>query len=151
MTKIRKTVLLTESMNQKLEEVADQEGVSQSDFVAKAINYYINNDGMELPNLVDAINLIVQNNFEEFNEELKRVRFAVNDIAKATNMNREFWNHYFFVNEFDELASINRIHTNPIKQAELVVDTNLKRATGKRPKNKKKVGKNQIRIGGHKR
>src|SRR5699024_6449262 len=128
MNKKRKNISLSKETEKKLKEFADKEGVSQSVFVDNAINYYIKNDGVDLPNLVDAIDLVFKKYFEQFDSDLKRIRHATNSIDKESKMMIEFWNHYFYAEEYGELASTSFKHMKPIKVAKMIVEKRIKKA-----------------------
>lgn len=128
MNKKRKNISLSKETEKKLKEFADKEGVSQSVFVDNAINYYIKNDGVDLPSLVDAIELVFKKYFEQFGSDLKRIRHATNNIDKESKMMIEFWNHYFYAEEYGELAITRIFPTKPIKVAREEVENRIKQA-----------------------
>lgn len=132
MNKKRKNISLSKETEKKLKEFADKEGVSQSVFVDNAINYYIKNDGVDLPNLVDAIDLVFKKYFEQFDSDLKRIRHATNSIDKESKMMIEFWNHYFYAEEYGELASTSFKHMKPIKVAKMIVEKRVEKAQQKK-------------------
>jgi|SRR5699024_595779 len=127
MTKVRKNILLSKETEQKLQSTTNEKGISQSEFVDNAINYYIKNDGVDLPNLVDAIDLVFKKHFEQFGSDLQRIRHATNSIDKESKMMIEFWNHYFYAEEYGELASTSFKHMKPIKVAKMIVDKRIKK------------------------
>lgn len=128
MTKVRKNILLSRDTAQKLQGMAKEKGISQSEFVNNAINYYIKNDGVDLPSLVDAIDLVFKQHFDIFKSELKRIRHATNSIDKESKMMIEFWNHYFYAEEYGELAITRIFPTKPIKVAREEVENRIKQA-----------------------
>lgn len=128
MTKVRKNILLSKETEQILQATTSEKGISQSEFVDNAINYYIKNDGVDLPNLVDAIDLVFKQYFDTFSSDLKRIRHATNSIDKDSKMMIEFWNHYFYAEEYGELASTSFKHMKPIKVAKMIVEKRIKKA-----------------------
>lgn len=132
MRKVRKNILLSRDTAQKLSDTAKGKGISQSEFVDNAINYYIKNDGVDLPSLVDAIELVFKKYFEQFGSDLKRIRHATNSIDKESKMMIEFWNHYFYAEEYGELATTKMFPTKPIKVAEKEVEKRIEKAQQKK-------------------
>ena len=64
-------------------------------------------------------------NFDEIYDELRRIRFAINQLAKESQLNIEFWNDYYNYYGNGEIV-------NELKKAEKNVMNKLLKAQQKK-------------------
>lgn len=101
----------------KLESMANEENVSLSSIVERAVNDYYEKTNIESQEVKEMLS-----NMEK---ELRRIRIIGNGIDRDTKMLLEFWNHYFVVNEFNELATTEKYKTKELIEAEELISKRI--------------------------
>lgn len=119
--KIKKTFTLHKETVEKIKELAN-EYPSESSVVDLAIKeFYKNKDADYNKHISDFSKLLDEKN-EKLIGILERIHLAVNAINKDTQMNLEFWNHHYFVNEYDAIATTNLVETTAYKEVKKLID-----------------------------
>lgn len=108
--KQRKNFTLKINTLQMLTELAEQQDGSLSSIVDIAVSHYYK---------------FKQNNDTDVYDLLQQLNTRMNAVNKDTQIMKEFWNHYFYLNDFDTLASTEKITTIPFKQAEELVNKRI--------------------------
>lgn len=121
MTKVRKNILLPKVLVEKVIELSEQKGLSQSEIITDAIRYYVKHEGIDYPKLSESFQLMFKENFDDFHEELKRIRFALNQIAKESRYNIEFWNDHFLHFGNGEIITTDLKKANELEQVEKTI------------------------------
>lgn len=121
----KKTFRCTEEVNDQIKKYAKKINVSESKFITTAIQYFIKNEGVEYIGLYEAINQMLENHQKKTDEELKRIRLGVNQIAKESQMSVEFWNTYFNEKGNGSLLLTDVNKTNEVALAESSVQSRI--------------------------
>lgn len=121
----KKTFRCTEEVNDQIKKHAKKINVSESKFITTAIQYFIKNEGVEYIGLYEAINQMLENHQKKTDEELKRIRLGVNQIAKESQMSVEFWNTYFNEKGNGSLLLTDVNKTNEVALAESSVQSRI--------------------------
>ncbi|MFD1707548.1 hypothetical protein ACFSCZ_12520 [Siminovitchia sediminis] len=129
MTKLKKSYRLTSDTVQKIEQLSFEENTSQANAIEIMVQQFFENREKERVALLEAIEKLVDQklieNLSGMQEDLKRIRVTGNVIDRNVQMQLEFWNHYFIVNEFKELATTEKYKTEELTEAEVVVKNRI--------------------------
>ena len=106
---------LNEETKEKIKLIANHNNTSQGNAIELAINEYLKNKNVENKILKDSISVLLD-------EKLIEIKDSVN---KDTKMLIEFWNHYYFVNEYETFATTDLIKTNALTEAETVINKRI--------------------------
>lgn len=94
MTNKRFSVRLPEELANKVSSFARESGASQNEVITRSIHYFFENKGLPYATLVEIYEQSLDERLHPIQEELKRLRYANNQIATNSQMNNEFWNDY---------------------------------------------------------
>lgn len=119
--KIKKTYRLKKDVIKKIEQLAAEEGTSHANAIEIMVYEYFESKDEKLHSLLEAMSNLLDEKLNEMKEDLKRVRVTSNVIDRDTKMMLEFWNHYFVVNDFKELATTEKYKTEEFKEAEALI------------------------------
>lgn len=129
MTKLKKSYRLTSDTVQKIEQLSVEENTSQANAIEIMVKQFFENQEKERVALLEAIEKLVDQklieNLSGMQEDLKRIKVTSNVIDRNVQMQLEFWNHYFIVNEFKELATTEKYKTEELTEAEAVVKNRI--------------------------
>ena len=112
-----KTFRFTDETIQKIEQVSKEKLCTQTAAIEQMIEYYFENRTKEYNE--------TQSLLLELKEDVRRVRAASNVIDRHTQMQIEFWNHYFIVNQFKGLGTTERYKAEEVTEAEELVKTRI--------------------------
>lgn len=108
-----KNFRFTDNTIQKIEQVADELSCTQTAAVELMIRKYFENRTKEY-NEMHSLLL-------ELKENVNRVRVTSNVIDRNTQMQIEFWNHYFIVNQFKGLGTTEKYKAEELTEAEMLI------------------------------
>lgn len=113
---VRKHLSLKRGTVQKIKELESLLGLkskgAESNIVDLAVEYFYE----------------YTNNKTDFNEFSKKTLVLLNSLDKDMKMMFQFWNHYFYANDYEELATTKRVQTIPLMQAKEVVESEIRKA-----------------------
>mgnify|MGYP001160549911 CR=1 FL=1 len=132
MAKVRKHFMLPNILVKKIVKLSEERGIAQSEIVAEAIRYYVRHEGIDYPKLSQTFRLMFSENFDEIYDELRRIRFAINQLAKESQLNIEFWNDYYNYYGNGEIVTTDIKKANELKKAEKNVMNKLLKAQQKK-------------------
>lgn len=132
MAKVRRHIMIEESLNEKVKSIALKEGCSDGEVINTALRYFIKHGGRDFPELVKIFDAVFKRSSQELleemkkgNEEQKRIRFALNDVAKNTGMQNEFWNDYYAKNGVGNIVTTNIRKPTEYEQVEALIMNDL--------------------------
>lgn len=132
MAKIRRHIMIEESLFEKVEAIASKEGCSNGQIINEALRYYLKHNGRDFPELVKIFDAVfkrssqkLQDELEKVSEEQKRIRFALNDVAKNTGMQNEFWNDFYVKNGVGNIITTNIRKPTEYEQVEALIKNDL--------------------------
>lgn len=110
--KYKKTLSVRSDTVQKLKELAKDKALFESEIVDLAVAHFYE----------------YENNKTDFNEFSEKTLMLLNGLDKDLKMMFQFWNHYFYANDYEELATTKRVQTKPLMQAKEVVESEIRKA-----------------------
>lgn len=110
--KLRKTLSVKEDTVNRLEELSDSKSLYESEIVDLAIEHYYE----------------YEKGKTNLNEFADKTMLMLNRLDKDMKMMFQFWNHYFYAENYGELATTSVKHMKPLKQAEELVESEIRKA-----------------------
>lgn len=98
MTKQVKYFRCSKELEERVAAYAKNNHISQSEVINRAIEYFFHHEGRDYPELAKMFDAIFKGNFMPLVEEQKRIRLALNSVAKESQMNIELWNNHCLKN-----------------------------------------------------
>ena len=120
--KARRHFIIKETTNEEIKRLAELNNVNHSFIVQRALDYYLEHEGQQYPELYT----VLENLISPVNEELKRLRFSGNETNKDLSMIKEFWNHHFATANEHEFVSTEKVKTDEFSLVERLVDKQVK-------------------------
>lgn len=125
MKKVSKHFKLPAELVKQIKEFSHSLNISETEFVNRAIQYFIKNEGAEYVGFYEAINQMLENHQKKTDDEIIKIRHAVNQIAKESQMSVEFWNTYFNEKGNGSLLLTDVNKTNEVALAESSVQSRI--------------------------
>lgn len=132
MSKKKKTIMFSSTLEEKVNAYAKENSMSQSEVINAAVTYFFKHNGRDFPELVKIFDAVFKRSSQELleemkkgNEEQKRIRFALNDVAKNTGMQNEFWNDYYAKNGVGNIVTTNIRKPTEYEQVEALIMNDL--------------------------
>lgn len=113
------------SVDLKIKEWAKKENMSESKWINEAIHYYLKHEGRDYPELAKLFDAVIKGNLQSIVEESKRTRIAVNQVAKESQMNLEFWNDFYVDKGDGTLVTTDVKKANEVQQAEANIQNRI--------------------------
>lgn len=104
---------LSDNARNVIRMIADERKISQAHAIEWLTDEYIRSKAEKES---ETMKLLL-----ELKEDVRRVRAASNVIDRNTQMQIEFWNHYFIVNKFKMLGSTEKYKAEELTEAEELV------------------------------
>lgn len=119
--KQRKNFMLREETIEKINKLSVNEAKSKSEIVDLAIHHFYKNKEEEHQFFIKTLSELLDEKMKDVMEVLNKIRVTSNVVDRETKMMLEFWNHYFFIHEFDAIATTDKVKTDALIEAEHVV------------------------------
>ena len=108
-----------------LKVLASEMKMSQGEVIEYFIEKNIKGRSEEHKLLKDTISTLFKEELSPVISDLNRIRVASNVIDRNVQMTMEFWNHYFLVNDFKALGTIEKIKTGLFREAEVHIQERI--------------------------
>lgn len=125
MSKVQKLFRFTEEMDQKIKRYAQHLHVSQSQFMAMTVDYFIKNEGAEYVGFYEAMGKMFEDYQKEITNELKKIKLGVNQISKESQMQIEFWNNQYLEKGTGNLLTSDVKKSNEVSLAEANIQNRI--------------------------
>lgn len=113
MVKIRRHIMIEESLNEQVKLIALKEGCSEGEVINTALRYFIKHGGRDYPELIQVFDAVFKRNSQELldamkklSEEQKIVQTTMNNISKNNGI-EENKNGEYLKRIADTLDSMN--------------------------------------------
>lgn len=116
---------LSEKVIENIKKLASGKKMSQGELVEYLVERYFEERSEEHKLLKDTLASLLDEKMSDVKEDLNRIRVTSNVIDRNIQMELEFWNHYFIVNDFHELGSTEKYKTPEMIEAEKVVKNRI--------------------------
>lgn len=125
MKKISKHFKLPDGLVNQVRNLSHSMSIIETEFVTRAIQYLIKNEGADYIGLYEAINQMLENHQKKIDEELKRIRLGVNQISKESQMQMEFWNNQYLAKGTGNLLTSDVKKANEVSLAEANIQNRI--------------------------
>lgn len=125
MSVIRKHYSIPNDLVICVKSYAKEMNESESKIVSKALAYYFKHEGRDYPELAKLFDAVIKGNLQSIVEESKRTRIAVNQVAKESQMNLEFWNDFYVDKGDGTLVTTDVKKANEVQQAEANIQNRI--------------------------
>lgn len=135
---IRRNFSLTSETSDTVDRISQNSGIKKSEFVERAIQYYVKNEGKDYKGLYEVLNSMfghIEDKINIIDESINKNTSAVNDVKKDSNTILECWNDKLFESNKDEFISTDERKNIHIKNIEEKFNKELNK------KRKRKVNK----------
>lgn len=139
MSRISRTYRLSAKTLDDINKIAIEQHLSRERAIEFVVQNYIEKTEKE-----DQAMILLQETLmaalKKVQEDLSRIRGASNNIDRHTQMQLEFWNHYFVVNPSKEFVSTDKFKRKEMSEADALVKKRIGEARQKKldyEKNKK--------------
>ncbi|WP_200411782.1 hypothetical protein [Virgibacillus salexigens] len=124
-TKQRLHVRLAPDIVEKIQTIAAEKHVSQTDAITEAIDHYFAERDEKYVVFQNMISELIDEKFAAMQEKLHRIQVTGNVIDRDTKIILEFMNHYYLINEFKDLITTEKYKTNGMQQAEDLIQKRI--------------------------
>lgn len=119
--KYKKTYRLTPLTVARIEQFAKEEEVTNTEALEIMIQDYFKNRTDDYYKLEQFIETIMTRFLTTISSDIQHIRKSNTAIDSHTQMLLEFWNHYFLINDFNQLGSTEVMKAPELNVAEEVV------------------------------
>lgn len=129
-TKIKKPYLLSTDTVEKIELLSKEKKLTYGGTIELIVDAYFESRTEKHKVLMESLDVLLEKKFDDklagVLEGLNRVRVASNVIDRNVQMELEFWNHYFVVNNAKALGSTEKHKTIQLSEAEELVKNRIR-------------------------
>lgn len=107
--------------NNLVNEYSKKSNISKSDFVERAILYFIENEGKDYKGLYEVLNSMfehIENKIDYLGNEMKKNKKAINDVKNDSNILVQYINDRFISNNVEDITLMEENKSHLIKQIE---------------------------------
>src|SRR5699024_9199966 len=110
---------------EKVQTIADEKHVSQSDAITEAIEHYDAERDEKYVVFKMMVSDLLDEKLATMQEKLQRIQVTGNVVDRDTKILLEFMNHYYLINEFKDLITTEKYKTNGMQQAEDLIQKRI--------------------------
>lgn len=112
---------LNEKSIEKVKSLSKEKNITNTDALELMIGSYFADRTEEHHMLKEELDSLLKRELKELDAKLERVRVSANLIDRHTQMQLEFWNHYFAANNFKHFGSTELHKMEELTEAEAIV------------------------------
>lgn len=131
MSRISRTYRLSEQTIEDINQIASVQCISKERAIEFAIQKYKEQKHKE-EQVLFLVQEMIMSEFQKVKEDLSRIRGASNNIDRYTQMQMEFWNHYFVVNPSKEFVSTDKYKRKELIEADALIKQRIAEARQKK-------------------